>query len=57
MCYELQDENTETMTGKDFRYFDDAYRMAKDIAQNTGHEIAIWDNGRYLMTIKRNPKS
>ncbi len=52
MIYELQNETTESMTGHEFRYFDDAYRKAQDLAQETKDPIQIWDQGRYLMTIK-----
>lgn len=52
MIYELQNETTERMTGDQFRYFDDAYRRAQDLAADQKQPIQIWDNGRYLMTIQ-----
>lgn len=52
MIYELQNETTETMTGHEYRYFEDAYRKAEDLAKATNDPIQIWDQGRYLMTIK-----
>jgi len=56
MIYELQNEATERMTGHEFRSFDDAYRKAQDLAQEKSEPIAIWDQGRYLMTIKPKAK-
>jgi len=54
MIYELQNEITERMTGDEFRYFGDAYRRAEDLANQLKEPIQIWDQGRYLMTIKPN---
>lgn len=57
MIYELQNETTETMTGDEFRYFDDAYLKAESLAAANNQPIQIWDNGRYLMTIKPKPQN
>lgn len=51
MIYELQDECTEKLTGDSFRYFDDAYLRAQDLAVERLHPIQVWDNGRYLLTV------
>lgn len=55
MIYELQDEYTEMLTGDSFRYFDDAYIKAQDLASCLHHPIQVWDSGRYLLTVQ--PKS
>jgi len=52
MIYELQNEITETCTGQSFRTFGEAYYEAEDLAARLKQPIQIWDNGRYLLTVK-----
>jgi len=52
MIYELQNEITETCTGKCFRTFGEAYWEAETLAARLQQPIQIWDNGRYLMTVQ-----